>query len=713
MNNQPQPTGPRSAINPTRRTVMLVGAATAATILGPGVATAATATQATAASPAAGPSAGLQPFASYWFPDSLPAGSPGAGITWRSLKNWRPEDDPDLAFNTSTVPLAERFTPVPVNSNARANQARITSLVSFGPTSQNPSQGSATADYYALAHWQYIDELVFWGGSSGEGLILAPNAPVVDAAHRNGVAVLGNVFLPPTAFGGQLQWTRDLVQRDALGRFPVAEKLIEVAAAYGFDGWFINAETDGGDAQLGSDMHDFMRRLHSLATAAGMRITWYDAMTVERPGQLAGRTRLRQPDVLPGRRGAVSDPMFIDFRWSVTAQALTSSGALADRLGRSRYELWAGVDVESNGFNTSVDWDAIARRPVGRRLARLLPSRVDPQPAAARAARPATSTPPTTGSGPASPSTRPSPTSPASGGPRPSRSRTGRPSPSSRSPVPSTPVTGCTGTRTARSTRQPRGTISASRTGCPIAAGSCVPTGVSPAVTFDFADAWRGGSSLLIDGAVTAPVTVDLYSTRLPLSPDTVVELIHRAEAGPVTVELAVATEEPKTPGEPVGYRYLAAGTLKPTGSGWTTATLRLGKLLRGHGVKTVHALGIRLTPASGAPAVSYRLGALAVHNGARTPAAPHRLRITAAAAEGDGTAFRFSWDGARGDIRHYELHRVLPDGSRRFLGGTSATAFYVAAQRPEQGEAAARFEVRAVGELYSLSAAAKVSRHW
>ena len=63
-------------------------------------------------------------------------------------------------------------------------------------------------------HWAYIDELVFWGGSSGEGLILAPNAPIVDAAHRHGVPVLGNVFLPPVAYGGQLRWTRDLVQKD-------------------------------------------------------------------------------------------------------------------------------------------------------------------------------------------------------------------------------------------------------------------------------------------------------------------------------------------------------------------------------------------------------------------------------------------------------------------------------------------------------------------
>jgi len=67
-----------------------------------------------------------------------------------------------------------------------------------------------------------MDQLVFWGGSAGEGLILAPNATVIDAAHKNGVPVLGNVYLPPTAFGGQIQWVHDFVQHDANGVFPVA-----------------------------------------------------------------------------------------------------------------------------------------------------------------------------------------------------------------------------------------------------------------------------------------------------------------------------------------------------------------------------------------------------------------------------------------------------------------------------------------------------------
>ncbi|CAM5414419.1 hypothetical protein SPURM210S_01215 [Streptomyces purpurascens] len=250
------------------------------------------------------------------------------------------------------MPPAARFTPAPANPTARAGRARIQSLVSFGPTASNPSQGSATADYYALTHWAYIDELVFWGGSSGEGLILAPNAPIVDAAHRHGVPVLGNVFLPPVAYGGQLRWTRDLVQKDAAGRHPLAERLVAVAEAYGFDGWFVNAETGGGDAALGAAMLSFLTELKSLAAAKGQRVTWYDAMTVN--GTVSWQGALNGQNE-PFFR--TSDDMFVDFRWS--ANSLVSSASRAEQLGRSRYALWAGVDVEASGWNSCVRWDAI------------------------------------------------------------------------------------------------------------------------------------------------------------------------------------------------------------------------------------------------------------------------------------------------------------------------------------------------------------------
>ncbi|MFJ8752754.1 hypothetical protein ACIREO_25965 [Streptomyces sp. NPDC102441] len=122
----------------------------------------------------------------------------------------------------------------------------------------------------------------------------------------------------------------------------------------------------------------------------------------------------------------------------------------------------------------------------------------------------------------------------------------------------------------------------------------------------------------------------------------------------------------------------------------------------------TVHALGIRLT---GAGAVRWRLGALAVRDTVGKPHAPTAPRITDAAA--DGSELRLRWNRAPGPVRHYEVHQILPDGTRRFLGGTCGTAFFLSGVRREADERSARFQVRAVDELYGVSDAAVTAHRW
>ncbi|MEW2512742.1 endo-beta-N-acetylglucosaminidase [Streptomyces sp. NPDC046870] len=678
-------------MNPTRRTVLIAAGAAALT----------PALSVPAAQAAPRAAAATPPYASYWYPDSLPAGSPGPGVTWRSLKSWRAADDPDLAFNAASIPLAARFTPAPANTTARSGQARVQALVSFGPTSANPSQGSATADYYALTHWAYIDELVFWGGSAGEGLILAPNAPVVDAAHRHGVPVLGNIFLPPVAYGGQLQWTRDLVQKDATGHYPLAAQLVAVAAAYGFDGWFVNAETSGGNTALGTAMLGFLKELKALAAARGQRVTWYDAMTVNGAVSWQGALNSQNQAFFQA-----ADDMFVDFRWS--AATLAASGTKADQLGRSRYDLWAGVDVESNGSGTSVNWDAIV--PAGKAHVTSI-GFYRPEwtrnhlPADQRAPEIFHAADDRFWTGRSLDPSRPDPSDPW---------RAPAVSVADRSTVTSVPFASVFNTGHGLRWYE-EGAVTSEAPWNHLGLQDRLPSrrwavrtaGQRPAVSFDFADAWRGGSSLLVAGELDQPVVVDLYATRLPIGENTVVELTYRSESGEVTVEPAVATAEPSGPGATAPYTCLPVnaadkGVRVRSVNGWQTVTVPLTGLSG-----TVHALGVRLTATEGP--VRWRLGGLAVRDSVTAPAAPSGARVTAA----NGGDLRLAWTAAPGAVRHYTLHRLLPDGTRRFLGATGQRAYFVAGQRPEQGETAARFELRAVGELYNASAPVTVTHPW
>ncbi len=281
-----------------------------------------------------------QPFASYWFP--------------LQILNWSSSTDPDAPYNRSGVPLKNKYVDsiTVVNPNARVNEATVNPLSAFAPTSDNPSQGSMNINYYSFSYWQYVDRLVFWGGSAGEGLILAPNSTLIDAAHRNGVKILGNVFFPPTAYGGQFQWVNDFLQKDG-NSFPVADKLIEVAEYYGFDGWFINQETAGGNSQTAIDMREFMIYFQENSE---LEIEWYDAMIEN--GSVSWQNQLNSLNDWYFQWGdtLVSETMFLNFWWS--SAGLNNSRTLAQNLGRSEYELFAGIDVEANGYNSSINWSA-------------------------------------------------------------------------------------------------------------------------------------------------------------------------------------------------------------------------------------------------------------------------------------------------------------------------------------------------------------------
>lgn len=282
-----------------------------------------------------------QPYASYWFPNEL--------------LTWTPEGDPDAPYNRAGIQLADRsWGDTQCNAHATTDQGGVGVLSIMNPsTSGNPSQGGTGIDVYAFNYWQYVDHLTFWGGSAGEGLILAPNPGVIDAGHRNGVPVYGTIFLPPTAYGGQIQWVWDLVQKEG-STFPVADKLIEMTDYYGFDGWFINQETAGGNAQLAQDMRDFMIYIQE---NSDLHIQWYDAMT--ETGGISWQNALTANNDWFFQYGGdlVSQWMFLNFWWN--SAGLVSSASLATSLGRSPYELYAGIDVQANGYNTGVNWDAL------------------------------------------------------------------------------------------------------------------------------------------------------------------------------------------------------------------------------------------------------------------------------------------------------------------------------------------------------------------
>ena len=208
-----------------------------------------------------------QPYSGCWHPEDI--------------REWSPETDPDAKFNRSTVRLAERFKEP---SLIKANQYQFyegqvcNSTILFKDCGACPSQDANNFYLYNPTYWQYMDKVVYWAGSAGEGIICPPSAPMIDMAHMNGVKILGQIFFPPSAFGGNAAWPQAMLTTKEGGRYVYAKKLYEIAKYCGFDGWFINQETPGGG--VAGDWAPFIKDFYKYADEAGdtyMEIQWYNA----------------------------------------------------------------------------------------------------------------------------------------------------------------------------------------------------------------------------------------------------------------------------------------------------------------------------------------------------------------------------------------------------------------------------------------------------
>ena len=644
----------------------------------------------------------LQPYASYWKPDSSP----------NSLLDYDYDSDADAQFNKGSVPLASRFTnsSLQANSHARPNEARVMSLAAFDSTSGNPSQGSDTHRYYAFSHWQYLDALVFWGGSASEGNILAPNGTIIDAAHRNGVPVYGTIFLPPNVYGGDIQRLEDLVQQNTDGSYPLADKLIEVAEKNRFDGWFFNQETSGADSALAQETVNFMRYIER---NSDLEIIWYDSMLENGSISWQGELNSNNDAFFDGPRASdrASDSMFLDFRWN--ASKLDNSAARAESVGRSRYEIYAGVDTEGSG------WDQT----------RVSMSDLFPEGQAHRASLAFY---------------RPEWTLNSTGSLTDYYQRdsqfwvgaNGDPSDTSGSVgsqgwkgvanyVPEkSPITGDTFVTNFNMGQGynywVNGELSRSGEWNNLSLQDVVPTwrwlvesdsSTPVEVQLDFGEAYQGGSSLEFTGMVSGRTDLRLYMTDLDVTADSQLQIAFKTPQPRSTALLKAIiafADDPTTLTE-VAIDWQST-------TDWQLATMPLDD----YAGRTIAQLGLRVDGA--ARSFYMNVGQLGIIQGeAEAPAPPTNLvLLDYEQVNASQYTMRLEWehstdyapDGSN-DIYYYQLFQVDGDGTRTFLGGTLNNSFFVRDMTPPTIGTELTIEVVAISNEFGESVASSFVLDW
>ncbi|KAL6630980.1 hypothetical protein ACP70R_028320 [Stipagrostis hirtigluma subsp. patula] len=191
-------------------------------------------------------------------------------------------------------------------------------------------QGGGNPDAYALWHWHLVDVFVYFS----HYLVTLPPPCWTNAAHLHGVKVLGT-FIAEWDKGAEV--CKEMLATEASAQM-YAERLTELAAILGFDGWLINIEVNL-DVQFIDNLKE------------------YDAITVN--GDLDWQNKLNEYNK---PFFDLCDGLFANYTWKKSYPQ--DSAAVA---GNRKYDVYMGIDVFGRNtfgggqWNTNVALDLLKK----------------------------------------------------------------------------------------------------------------------------------------------------------------------------------------------------------------------------------------------------------------------------------------------------------------------------------------------------------------
>lgn len=658
------------------------------------------------------------------------------GYNASQVKSWSPETDRFAKYFRSRVPIAER---IPAFAATQANPA-----LSAEPQVMNLSADYDKEEFFdsfryndafsrnVLNFWQYTDIYGSWHGLPVDGspvgnpdfgVINLPNPAYTDAAHRNGVISLGGWFWPRAG-----QQFADWVEQNPDGSFPVADKMIEMAHYFGFDGYFINQEASisSNHAKKLMEMLKYMRA----KAPEGFHLQWYDSLSTN--GFISYQNGFNNNNApwIVDNGTAVNDSIFMNYAWSESR--LTNASNYAKQLGLDPYKvLFAGTENDKYGYNPPYD-----------------PRWIFPQQGAARTSWALFGTDMVWNKAPHK-------FNPAAqdevfrrervywSGPNEDPTNTGRTLTEGCSPYPDGGVPknareyrcwdGVAHFIPARSTIGSYPFVTSFNTGHGTAfflngekasnkewnnAGiqDLLPSwqwwvksdGANKplAPSFDYTTAYDGGSSLKVTGMLGADssTNIRLFKTKLPVTDEVKLSITYKASAAnePTRMKAALVFED-----QPEQFEYIEIGNSEQ--AGWNTKTVSLGAFKD----RTIATIGLRFESAE-TMEYTMHIGQLALTQQTNmAPAIPNDFSIDQAYFKKTSAELFLSWQLAPSNVRHYDLYRIKPDGEKEAIGRIFDEVYYVKALDRIEDEAESTLQLVAVGLDGSYSPPAETTLIW
>ncbi|KAG4067212.1 hypothetical protein HA402_000203 [Bradysia odoriphaga] len=195
--------------------------------------------------------------------------------------------------------------------------------------------GSRKWDDYRFYHWAGIDYFCYFSHE----YITIPTLPWINAAHNNGVKILGTVIVESSR--GRILLNEILKSRTYMN--DVVESLVLVAKTCQFEGWLLNVECSLDEDQIPM-LKDFVDnltfRMHQ-EVPDGM-VLWYDSII--ETGALSWQNELNNKNK---SFFDLCDGILINYTWN--EKNLERTVQIIDEKGGDVHKVFIGIDVWGRG----------------------------------------------------------------------------------------------------------------------------------------------------------------------------------------------------------------------------------------------------------------------------------------------------------------------------------------------------------------------------
>ncbi|KAK4273731.1 hypothetical protein QN277_017070 [Acacia crassicarpa] len=240
-------------------------------------------------------------------------------------------------FNKASVPI-----PNLGSSSSLPNRRRLLVChdMAGGYNDDKWVQGGTNADAYAIWHWHLIDVFVYFSHS----LVTIPPPCWTNTAHRHGVKVLGTFITEWDE--GRSVCDEMLATKGSAQTY--AERLVQLAAKLGFDGWLINMEVKLDLGQI-ENLKEFVKHLSLLmhSSVPGSLVLWYDSVTID--GKLQWQDKL---DEYNKPFFDICDGIFVNYTWKEDYPRLSANVA-----GDRKFDVYMGIDVFGRNTYGGGQWN--------------------------------------------------------------------------------------------------------------------------------------------------------------------------------------------------------------------------------------------------------------------------------------------------------------------------------------------------------------------